>query len=217
MDTGVDQYISKAKSWKDEITLLRTILLSCKLEEAIKWGQPCYTINNKNIAMIAPFKAHCDIAFFNGAALKDEKALLVKAGVNTQSARQMRFINVQEITKFKSVIKSYVKEAIENEKQGVKLTPAEKAEPILVEELEAIFKKNAPLKKAFAALTPGRQRAYLIHFSGAKQAATRVARIEKYINAILAGRGINDCSCGLSKKMPYCDGSHKFLSSKIKL
>lgn len=214
MDTGVDQYISKAKSWKDEITILRTILLSCKLEEAIKWGQPCYTINNKNIAMIAPFKAHCDIAFFNGAALKDEKALLVKAGVNTQSARQMRFINVQEITKFKSVIKSYVKEAIENEKQGVKLTPAEKAEPILVEELEAIFKKNAPLKKAFAALTPGRQRAYLIHFSGAKQAATRVARIEKYINAILAGRGINDCTCGLSKKMPYCDGSHKFLSAK---
>lgn len=214
MDTGVDQYISKAKSWKDEITLLRTILLSCKLEEAIKWGQPCYAINNKNIAMIAPFKAHCDIAFFNGAALKDEKALLVKAGVNTQSARQMRFINVQEITKFKSVIKSYVKEAIENEKQGIKSTSTENVEPIIVEELEAIFKKKAPLKKAFAALTPGRQRAYLIHFSGAKQAATRVARIEKYIDAILAGRGINDCTCGLSKKMPYCDGSHKFLSAK---
>ena len=210
MDTGVDQYISKAKSWKDEITLLRTILLSCKLDESIKWGQPCYAINNKNIAMIAPFKAHCDIAFFNGAALKDEKGLLVKAGVNTQSARQMRFTNADVIVKLKSVIKSYVKEAIENEKQGVKPTPAEKAEPILVEELEAIFKKNAPFKKAFAALTPGRQRAYLIHFSGAKQAATRIARIEKYVDAILAGRGINDCTCGLSKKMPYCDGSHKY-------
>ncbi len=210
MDTGVDQYISKAKSWKDEMTLLRTMLLSCKLDESIKWGQPCYAINNKNIVMIAPFKAHCDIAFFNGAALKDEKGLLVKAGVNTQSARQMRFTNVDEIVKLKSVIKSYVKEAIENEKQGVKPTPAEKAEPILVEELEAIFKKNAPFKKAFAALTPGRQRAYLIHFSGAKQAATRVARIEKYVDAILAGRGINDCTCGLSKKMPYCDGSHKY-------
>lgn len=210
MDTGVDQYISKAKSWKDEMTLLRTMLLSCKLDESIKWGQPCYAINNKNIAMIAPFKAHCDIAFFNGAALKDEKGLLVKAGVNTQSARQMRFTNADEIVKLKSVIKSYVKEAIENEKQGVKPTPAEKAEPILVEELEAIFKKNPPFKKAFAALTPGRQRAYLIHFSGAKQAATRVARIEKYVDAILAGRGINDCTCGLSKKMPYCDGSHKY-------
>jgi uncharacterized protein YdeI (YjbR/CyaY-like superfamily) len=210
MDTGVDQYISKAKSWKDEMTLLRTILLSCKLEESIKWGQPCYAINNKNIVMIAPFKAHCDIAFFNGAALKDEKGLLVKAGVNTQSARQMRFTNADEIVKLKSVIKNYVKEAIENEKQGVKPTPAEKAEPILVEELEAIFKKNPPFKKAFTALTPGRQRAYLIHFSGAKQAATRVARIEKYVDAILAGRGINDCTCGLSKKMPYCDGSHKY-------
>lgn len=210
MDTGVDQYISKAKSWKDEMTLLRTMLLSCKLDESIKWGQPCYAINNKNIVMIAPFKAHCDIAFFNGAALKDEKGLLVKAGVNTQSARQMRFTNADEIVKLKSVIKSYVNEAIENEKQGVKPTPAEKAEPILVEELEAIFKKNTPFKKAFAALTPGRQRAYLIHFSGAKQAATRVARIEKYVDAILAGRGINDCTCGLSKKMPYCDGSHKY-------
>ncbi len=210
MDTGVDQYISKAKSWKDEMTLLRTILLSCKIDESIKWGQPCYAINNKNIVMIAPFKAHCDIAFFNGAALKDEKGLLVKAGVNTQSARQMRFTNADEIVKLKSVIKSYLKEAIENEKQGLKPIATEKAEPILVEELDAIFKKNGAFKKAFAALTPGRQRAYLIHFSGAKQAATRVARIEKYVDAILAGRGINDCTCGLSKKMPYCDGSHKY-------
>lgn len=214
MEKSVDAYLQKAKQWKEEMTLLRTILLSCKLDESIKWGQPCFSINNKNIVIIAPFKAHCDLGFFNGATLKDQKGLLVKAGVNTQSARQMRFISIQEITKLKSVIKSYVKEAIENEKQGVKHTPAEKAEPILVEELEAIFKKNTPLKKAFAALTPGRQRAYLIHFSGAKQAATRVARIEKYIDAILAGRGINDCTCGLSKKMPYCDGSHKFLSVK---
>lgn len=210
MDTGVDQYISKAKSWKDEMTLLRTMLLSCKLDEFIKWGQPCYAISNKNIVMIAPFKAHCAIAFFNGAALKDEKGLLVKAGVNTQSARQMRFTSADEIIKLKSVIKSYVKEGIENEKQGLKPIATEKAEPILVEELDAIFKKNGAFKKAFTALTPGRQRAYLIHFSGAKQAATRVARIEKYVDAILAGRGINDCTCGLSKKMPYCDGSHKY-------
>ncbi len=210
MDTGVDQYFSKAKSWKDEMTILRNILLSCKLDESIKWGQPCYTINNKNIVMIAPFKAHCDIAFFNGAALKDEKGLLVKAGVNTQSARQMRFTSVDEIKKLNSVIKSYVKEAIENEKLGLKPIATEKAEPILVEELDAIFKKNGAFKKAFTALTPGRQRAYLIHFSGAKQAATRVARIEKYVDTILAGRGINDCTCGLSKKMPYCDGSHKY-------
>ncbi len=210
MEKSVDEYLQKAKQWKEEMTQLRTILLSCKLDESIKWGQPCYSVNNKNLVIIAPFKAHCDLGFFNGAALKDEKGILVKAGVNTQSSKQMRFVNVQEITKLKSVIKSYVKEAIENEKQGIKSTSTEKVEPIIVEELEAIFKKNAPLKKAFAALTPGRQRAYLIHFSGAKQAATRVARIEKHIDAILAGRGINDCTCGLSKKMPYCDGSHKY-------
>jgi uncharacterized protein YdeI (YjbR/CyaY-like superfamily) len=210
MEKSVDDYLQKAKQWKEEMTQLRTILLSCNLDESIKWGQPCYSVNNKNLVIIAPFKAHCDLGFFNGATLKDEKGILVKAGVNTQSSRQMRFVNVQEITKLKSVIKSYVKEAIENEKQGIKYTSTENIEPIIVEELEAIFKKNAPLKKAFAALTPGRQRAYLIHFSGAKQAATRVTRIEKNIDAILAGRGINDCTCGLSKKMPYCDGSHKY-------
>jgi uncharacterized protein YdeI (YjbR/CyaY-like superfamily) len=210
MNNPVDQYLQKAKTWQAEMTLLRSILLDCKLEESIKWGQPCYTINNKNIVMIAPFKAHCDLAFFNGATLKDDKGLLVKAGVNTQSARQMRFTSADEIIKLKSVIKSYVKEGIENEKQGLKPIATEKAEPILVEELDAIFKKNGAFKKAFTALTPGRQRAYLIHFSGAKQAATRIARIEKYVDAILAGRGINDCTCGLSKKMPYCDGSHKY-------
>ena len=114
------------------------------------------------------------------------------------------------IKKNKSIIASYVKEAIENEKKGLKFIPDEADKTIHVAELETIFKKNAPLKKAFTALTPGRQRAYLIHFSGAKQSATRIARIEKYTDAILAGRGINDCTCGLSKKMPYCDGSHKY-------
>lgn len=210
MDTGVDQYITKAKSWKDEMTLLRTILLSCKLDESIKWGQPCYSSNNKNLIIIAPFKTHCDLGIFNGATLKDEKGLLVKAGVNTQSSRQLRFTNLEEIKKNKSIIASYVKEAIENEKKGLKFIPDEADKTIHVAELETIFKKNAPLKKAFTALTPGRQRAYLIHFSGAKQSATRIARIEKYTDAILAGRGINDCTCGLSKKMPYCDGSHKY-------
>lgn len=210
MDTGVDLYISKAKSWKDEMTLLRTILLSCKLDESIKWGQPCYSSNNKNLIIIAPFKTHCDLGIFNGATLKDEKGLLVKAGVNTQSSRQLRFTNLEEIKKNKSIIASYVKEAIENEKKGLKFIPDEADKTIHVAELETIFKKNAPLKKAFTALTPGRQRAYLIHFSGAKQSATRIARIEKYTDAILAGKGINDCTCGLSKKMPYCDGSHKY-------
>lgn len=210
MKDPVDQYILKLKVWQAEVTLLRSILQECKLTESIKWGQPCYSIDNKNLVIIAPFKTHCDLGFFNGATLKDEKKILVKAGIHTQSARQMRFTNINEIKLYKSTIKNYVKEAISNIQQGIQSELTEKDKIIVVDELEVIFKKDTKLKKAFEALTPGRQRAYLIHFSGAKQSATRIARIEKYTEAILAGRGINDCTCGRSKKMPYCDGSHKY-------
>jgi len=213
MHPEVDAYIGRVKQWQAEIQLLRTILLACKLEETIKWGQPCYTINDKNIVLIAPFKAHCDLGFFNGAVLKDEKQLLVAAGKHTQGSRQMRFTNLKDIEASKSVIRNYIKEAIENEKNGVKLIQTEKKE-IEVEELETIFKKDAPFKKAFTALTPGRQRAYLIHFSGAKQSETRINRIQNYRQRILSGIGINDCTCGLSKRMPTCDGSHKQLNLK---
>ena len=213
MHPEVDAYIGRVKQWQAEIQLLRTILLSYKLEETIKWGQPCYTINDKNIVLIAPFKAHCDLGFFNGAVLKDEKQLLVAAGKHTQGSRQMRFTNLKDIEQSKSIIRKYVKEAIENEKNGVKLIQTEKKE-IEIEELEAIFKKDAPFKKAFTALTPGRQRAYLIHFSGAKQSETRINRIQNYRQRILSGIGINDCTCGLSKRMPSCDGSHNQLNLK---
>jgi uncharacterized protein YdeI (YjbR/CyaY-like superfamily) len=213
MHPEVDAYIGRVKQWQAEIQLLRTILLACKLEETIKWGQPCYTIHDKNIVIIAPFKAHCDLGFFNGAVLKDEKQLLVAAGKHTQGSRQMRFSNLKDIEASKSVIRKYVKEAIDNEKNGVKLIQTKKNE-IEVEELETIFKKDAPFKKAFAALTPGRQRAYLIHFSGAKQSETRINRIHNYRQRILSGIGINDCTCGLSKRMPTCDGSHKQLNLK---
>jgi len=210
MHPEVDLYIARSKQWQVEIQMLRTILLSCKLEETIKWGQPCYTIINKNIVLIAPFKAHCDLVFFNGAVLKDEKQLLVAAGKHTQGSRQMRFTNSKDIESSKSVIRKYVKEAIDNEKNGVKLIQTEKNE-IELEELQSIFIKDAPFKKAFAALTPGRQRAYLIHFSGAKQSETRINRINIYRQRIISGIGINDCTCGLSKRMPTCDGSHKQL------
>lgn len=210
MKDPVDQYILKLKAWQAEVTLLRNILQECKLTESIKWGQPCYSINNKNLVIIAPFKTHCDLGFFNGATLKDEKKLLVKAGIHTQSARQMRFENINEIKLYRPIIKNYIKEAISNIQQGIQSELTEKDKTIVVEELEVVFKKDTKLKKAFEALTPGRQRAYLIHFSGAKQSATRIARIEKYTESILAGRGINDCTCGRSKKMPYCDGSHKY-------
>lgn len=211
MKTAVELYIEKAKQWKDEMTLLRSILLETALTETIKWGKPCYTYNDKNLVIIQDFKNHCDLGFFTGALLKDPEKLLEKAGENTQSARQLRFENLADIKKKKATIKSYVKEAIENEKQGI--NPVVEGKPELEEivELESIFKKNKAFTKAFKALTPGRQRAYHMFFAGAKQSETRISRIEKYIPRILDGYGINDCTCGLSKRMPNCDGSHKFL------
>lgn len=211
MKTAVELYIEKAKQWKDEMNLLRSILLETALTETVKWGKPCYTYNDKNLLIIQDFKHHCDLGFFTGALLKDPEKLLEKAGENTQSARQLRFANLADIKKKKNIIKSFVKEAIENEKQGIKPVVEEKPELEEIVELESIFKKNKAFTKAFKALTPGRQRAYHMFFAGAKQSETRISRIEKYIPRILDGYGINDCTCGLSKRMPNCDGSHKFL------
>lgn len=214
MKTAVELYIEKAKQWKDEMTLLRGILLECKLTEEIKWGKPCYTFNNKNIVIIQDFKHHCDLGFFNGSLLTDANKLLEKPGEFTQTARQLRFIDFADIKKKKTIIKNFIKEAIKNEQNGVKSNQAsvEKVEP--VDELIEIFKKNKSFEKAFKALTPGRQRAYLMLFANAKQSETRVSRIEKYIPRIKDGYGLTDCTCGLSKRMPNCDGSHKFLKNK---
>jgi len=210
MNPLVDQYIAKAKKWQAEMTQLRTILLSCKLTEELKWSKPCYTFNGSNLIMIQAFKDHCDLGIFNGALLKDPKNILTKAGEHTQAARQIRFTDIKEIEKLKTVIKSYIKESILIESEGKKLIPSEATAPIVVEELQAIFKNNKPLKKAFEALTPGRQRAYHIFFSAAKQSETRISRINNYSAKIMCGKGMNDCTCGLSKRMPNCDGSHKF-------
>ena len=213
MKSPVEQYIQKAKNWQNEMTLLRSILLECNLTEVIKWGKPCYTYNDKNIVIIQNFKHHCDLGFFNGASLTDLKQLLVKAGEHTQSGRQLRFDNLEDIKKKRALIKAYVKEAIENEKKGIKITVEDipKIEP--VNELNIIFKKNKAFEKAFNKLTPGRQRAYHMFFAAAKQSETRISRIEKFIPRILDGKGMNDCTCGLSKRMPACDGSHKYLKT----
>lgn len=214
MKSGVEQFIQNAKNWQPEMTLLRSILLECPLTEVIKWGMPCYTFNEKNIVIIQNFINHCDLGFFNGAALSDLAGLLVKAGKNTQFASQLRFEHLEDIKKKKSLIKAYVKEAIEIEKKGIKVE-VEKAPTIEPSaELLSVFKKNKAFEKAFNALTPGRQRGYLLFFDGAKQSDTKISRIEKYIPRILDGKGINDCTCGLSKRMPNCDGSHKFLKTK---
>lgn len=214
MDPKVTDYINKAKKWKNEMTLLRSILLDCSLEESIKWGKPCYAFNNSNIIILQDFKEHCDLGFFKGGLLTDVKKKLVKAGEHTQLGRQWRFLNDIEIVKSKTFIKTYIKEAIEIEKKGDAILPKKEPENIIVAELEQIFKSNTELKKAFNNLTPGRQRAYLIFFSGAKQSDTRIARIHKCAPKIMCGKGMNDCTCGLSKRMPQCDGSHSKLKKK---
>lgn len=207
----VDAYLTKAKIWKNEMEELRRILLNCDLTEELKWGKPCYSFENKNLFIIQAFKDNCALGFFKGELINDEKGLLVKPGENTQSGRMIRFTDLKEITKIKGTLKTYIKEAIAQEKKGTKTIIKEKVDLVFTEELQAVLNKNAKFKKAFEALTPGRQRAYHIFFSAAKQSQTREARIEKYKQQILDGKGINDCTCGLSKKMPYCDGSHKFL------
>jgi uncharacterized protein YdeI (YjbR/CyaY-like superfamily) len=161
--------------------------------------------------VIQAFKTHCDLGFFNGILLKDEKKILIKVGEHTQAGRQLQFKQPKEIVQLKSVIKSYVKEAIALEKAGVKFEPAKNSETIELPELDELFKKDAVLKKSFEALTPGRQRGYLLFFSAAKQSATRVNRIQANAAKIKSGKGMHDCTCGLSKRMPNCDGSHKYL------
>ncbi len=212
MNSKVTAYLAKATKWKAEMTFLRNILLEAGLEEDLKWGKPCYSFNHKNLVMIQAFKEHCDLGIFNGALLKDPKKLLVKAGENTQAARQLRFTQLTEMEKSKLIIKSYIKESIDIEKAGKKYIPEANAKIIIVEELTNIFAKKINVKKAFEALTPGRQRAYLMYFAAAKQSATRISRIENQIPKILCGKGLNDCTCGLSKRMPNCDGSHKTLN-----
>lgn len=210
MNTSVDLYFTSAKRWQKEMLLLRRILLDCQLEECLKWGKPCYSYQNKNIVIIQSFKEHCNLGFFNGASLKDPNKLLLKAGEHSQGGRQLRFKDSKDIINSKAVIRSYIKQSIELNESNVKLKPTERVDEIIVTELQDVLKKTPAFKKAFESLTPGRQRGYLIYFSGAKQSETRAARIKNYTTKIMCGKGLNDCTCGLSKRMPNCDGSHKF-------
>jgi len=210
MNKEVDTYITKAKKWQEELKTIRPILLEAGLTESFKWSAPCYTFNDKNILILAPYKEYFALGFFNGSQLTDPKGLLVKPGDHTRFGRQLRLENTQDIVKKTSIIKKFIKESISKEV----LTPlkSEAAPSIIVEELNTVFKKNAALKKAFESLTPGRQRGYLIFFSAAKQPETRYARIEKFTKQIMCGKGLTDCTCGLSKRMPTCDGSHRLLN-----
>ena len=186
----VDAYVRKANKWKDEIQALRSNLLDCGLDEALKWGKPCVMFEGRNVAIIQPFKEHCSLMFFKGALIQDTHSLLRSQGKNTQSAMRLEFTGKDPIKK--AVVKTYVKQAIAVEKAGLNVEFKAKRELELPKELTRILNKDGKLAKAFHALTPGRRRGYVLHFTGAKQSKTRSARIEKCIPKILAGTGMSD-------------------------
>ena len=213
MHPSVDQFLEKETRWKEELSALREIVLSTGLTEEYKWKQPCYTHEGSNVLILGSFKASCVISFFKGALLNDKDGLLEFAGEHSQSAKLLRFTSVEEVVRLKHKILGFIKAAIELENMGVKVPKGSAPELLIPDELKEKWKKDNAFEKAFLSLSPGRQRAYLMFFTAAKQPATRMTRIEKYIPRILQGKGINDCVCGLSKKMPGCDGSHRFKSN----
>lgn len=188
----VDAILRHTKQWRDEFETLRTIALDCGLTEELKWYQPCYTLQNKNIVLIHGFKEYCALLFFKGALLKDPKHILIQQTENVQSARQIRFTSVPQIVKLKPVLKTYIQEAIEVEKAGLKVKLKKTADFKMPDELRKKLDQNPSLQAAFKALTPGRQRGYLFHFSQAKQSKTREARVERCIPQILNGKGLDD-------------------------
>lgn len=188
----VDAFIRKAKQWQEEYEQLRIIILDCGLTEEFKWRNPCYTLQGKNIVLMHGFKDYCALLFFKGALFKDPMGILIQQTENVQAARQIRFTNVDEIAEMEPIIKAYIDEAVEVEKAGLEVDFKETAEFNMPPEFQAKLDENPELKTAFEALTPGRQRAYLLYFSGAKQSKTRTSRIEKYWQRILDGKGLND-------------------------
>ncbi|EGL19364.1 MULTISPECIES: YdeI family protein [unclassified Paenibacillus] len=188
----VDEFLSKAKKWKEEYEKLRTIVLDCGLTEEFKWMHPCYTFQNKNIVLIHGFKEYCALLFHKGALLKDAHGILIRQTENVQAARQIRFTTVQEIVEMETILKAYIHEAIEVEKAGLEVNFKKNTDVVIPEELQTKFDEIPALKTAFEALTPGRQRAYILYFSEPKQSKTRVSRIEKYEQQILDGKGLND-------------------------
>ncbi|MFQ6583753.1 YdeI/OmpD-associated family protein [Priestia megaterium] len=192
MHPKVDEFLSKAKKWKEEYETLRKIVLDCELTEDYKWMNPCYTFEKKNIVLIHGFKEYCALLFPKGALLQDSHSILIQQTENVQGARQIRFTNVQEIAEKEAVLKAYIDEAIEVEKAGLKVQVKKPEELIIPEELQHKFDEIPALKDAFTTLTPGRQRAYILYFSAAKQSKTRASRVKKCIPNILNGKGLND-------------------------
>jgi uncharacterized protein YdeI (YjbR/CyaY-like superfamily) len=192
MNPNVDFYFNKATKWREELTTLRKIILEVELTEELKWGVPCYTLKKNNVVLIHDFKEYCAVLFPKGALLSDSECILIQQTENVQAARQIRFTNVQQIIETQTVLKTYIYEAIEIEKAGLKVELKKPSEFKISEEFQQKLEENPALKSAFYALTPGRQRGYLLHFSAPKQAKTREARVEKCMPLICEGKGLTD-------------------------
>jgi uncharacterized protein YdeI (YjbR/CyaY-like superfamily) len=192
MNPKVDAFLSKAKKWQEECEKLRMIILHCGLSEELKWGKPCYTFQKSNIVLIHGFKEYCALLFFKGDLLHDADGILIQQTENVQAGRQIRFTNVREIVEMETILKAYIYEAIEVEKAGLEVNYKKTSEFILPEELQNKFDEIPALKTAFDALTPGRQRGYVLYFSAPKQSKTRESRVEKCMQQILNGKGLND-------------------------
>jgi uncharacterized protein YdeI (YjbR/CyaY-like superfamily) len=192
MSPKVDSFLKRQDHWRAEFEKLRDILLDCGLDEDLKWGQPCYSVDGKNVILMHGFKEYCAVLFPKGVLLEDTKGVLVQQTENVQSARQIRFTNVKQIEKLAKTIKAYVYEAVEVERSGVKVPMKETKDFKMPVELKSALDGSKALKKAFEALTPGRQRAYMLFIGQAKQAKTREARVEKYVEKILDGKGLDD-------------------------
>lgn len=192
MNPKVDFYFSENEKWQKETEKLRTIVFDCGLTEELKWGVPCYTFQKKNVVLIHDFKEYCALLFHKGALLRDTDSILIQQTKNVQAARQIRFSNLQEIVEKEAILKAYIYEAVEVEKAGLKVELKKHTEYLIPEEFQQKLNKNPELKTAFDSLTPGRQRAYILHFSQPKQSKTRESRVEKHMEQILNGKGLND-------------------------
>ncbi|MGJ8684332.1 MAG: DUF1801 domain-containing protein [Nonlabens sp.] len=213
MNKDIKNYLENLTSWKAELSRLHEIITKSELKEAFKWMHPCYTINDKNVIIIHGFKDYCAIMFFKGVLLKDPEDILVQQTENVQATRQIRFTRLVQIVNQESIIEEYIKEAIEIEKSGKEVPMKKTSDFEVPEELEFEFNNDKDFEKAFYSLTPGRQKGYLLHFTQPKQSKTKTARIVKNMERIKDGYGFHDCTCGLSKRKPNCDGSHKQLES----
>jgi uncharacterized protein YdeI (YjbR/CyaY-like superfamily) len=192
LNPKVDFYFNRPDKWQDAFKKLRMIVLDCGLTEELKWGHPCYSLHKSNIVLMHGFKEYCALLFMKGTLLKDTNGILIQQTENVQAARQIRFTNVQEIIEMEPILKAYILEAIEVEKSGLQVTYKKAEEFPIADEFQNKLEENPDLSTAFYALTPGRQRAYLLYFSAPKLSQTREARVEKYIPQILAGKGLSD-------------------------